>query len=240
MLCRKALLLARHTVVAIVTAGVFCIRGANATAADAGDYETPPPGQISVANKKRLTPLVERIAHAHGIQAALVHALISAESGYDPHAVSANGAIGLMQLLPVTARHYGVKDADDLFDPDVNVTAGTRHLKVLLKKYRNISHALAAYNAGEGAVDRQRRRISYLESRKFTVRVIKFYWQYKGGANPVASCTLSSRQPRPTCYPANSGRRFVLAAGIRRSGSLRPVSSGLYPVMSEKRRMMST
>jgi soluble lytic murein transglycosylase-like protein len=164
---------------AILTAGVLCICGTDTTKAAAGDYETPPPGQVSVANKKRLTSLVERIASKHGIHAALIHALISAESGYDPKAVSVDGAVGLMQLLPVTARHYGVEDADELFDPKVNVTAGTRHLKVLLKKYRNISHALAAYNAGEGAVDRQRRRISYLESRRFVVRVIKFYWEYK-------------------------------------------------------------
>jgi soluble lytic murein transglycosylase-like protein len=186
MLYGKALLLARSIVPAILAAYVW-ICSADTTKAATGDYETPAPGKISVANKKRLTPLVERIANKHGIQVALIHALISAESGYDPRAVSVDGAIGLMQLLPVTARHYGVNDADALFDPEVNVTAGTRHFKVLLKKYRNISHALAAYNAGEGAVDRQRRRISYLESRKFVVRVIKFYWHYKGSGSTAAS-----------------------------------------------------
>ena len=136
---------------------------------------------MSVANKKRLTPLVESIARKYGVEATLVHALISAESGYDPKAISPAGAIGLMQLLPATARRYGVEQAGSLFDPRINLTAGIRHLKVLLKKYRNISHALAAYNAGEGALDRQRRHITYLESRKFVVRAIKFYWQYQGG-----------------------------------------------------------
>jgi soluble lytic murein transglycosylase-like protein len=116
----------------------------------------------------------------------LVHALISAESGYDPKAISPAGAIGLMQLLPATANRYGVEQADALFDPRTNLTAGIRHLKVLLKKYRNISHALAAYNAGEGAVDRQRRHIMYLESRKFVVRAIKFYWRYQDGEQRVS------------------------------------------------------
>jgi soluble lytic murein transglycosylase-like protein len=182
--------LAGHVLAMTLLAAVLGV-GGSAWALSVDGYETPPPGKISVANKKRLTPLVERIANTYGVEAALVHALISAESGYDPGAVSVDGAIGLMQLLPVTARHYGVEDADALFDPEVNVTAGTRHLKVLLKKYRNISHALAAYNAGEGAVDSQRRRITYVESRKFVVRAIKYYWQYKGRNKTAASAPYS-------------------------------------------------
>ena len=143
-------------------------------------YESPRPGTISHANKQRLTPLIDRIAKAHRVDPALVHAVISAESGYDPKAVSPAGAIGLMQLMPATAEAYDVAAAEELFDPRVNVTAGTRHLSLLLKKYRNISHALKAYNAGEGVVDRNRRAVSYLETRKYVVRVIKYYWAYKG------------------------------------------------------------
>lgn len=145
-----------------------------------GGYETPQPGQISWTNRKRLTPEINRIAREYRIEPALVHAVITAESGYNPYAVSPAGAIGLMQLLPTTAREYGVSAAKDLYDPLVNVTAGTRHLRRLLTKYKNISHALAAYNAGEGAVKRYRRSVTYLETRKYVVRVIKYYWRYKG------------------------------------------------------------
>lgn len=187
MLRGKALRLVGATLLALLAAGGPGTGTAQTAAANAADYETPPPGKISAANQRRLTPLIQRTARKYGVETALVHALISAESGYDPKAVSASGAIGLMQLLPITARRYGVEHARDLLDPRVNLSVGTRHLKVLLKKYRNISHALAAYNAGEAALDRQRRRITYIESRKFVVRAIKFYWQYQGSPHHATS-----------------------------------------------------
>jgi soluble lytic murein transglycosylase-like protein len=143
-------------------------------------YEVPSPGTLSHANRQRLAPQINRIAKAYRVEPALVDALISVESGYNPEAVSPDGAVGLMQLLPATAREYGVETREDLLDPLVNVTTGTRHLSRLLGKYRNISHALAAYNAGEGAMQRQRRSVTYLETRKYVVRVIHYYWRYKG------------------------------------------------------------
>ena len=106
-----------------------------------------------------------------------MHALIAAESGFNPVAVSPDGAIGLMQLMPVTAREYGEAD---LCDPVANLAAGTAHFARLLRQYRNISHALAAYNAGEGSMQKQRRRVTYLETRKFFVRAIDYYWRYRG------------------------------------------------------------
>ena len=141
-------------------------------------YATPPPGKISLANKKRLTPHIDRIARQYHIEPALIHAVISAESGYNPNAVSSAGAIGLMQVLPGTADDYGVKH-QDLYDPITNITTGTRHLRRLLIKYKNISHSLAAYNAGEGTSQRYRRAVPYLETRKYVVRVIKYYQYYK-------------------------------------------------------------
>ncbi len=160
---------------ALLATALICGGFGTAVGAD-NPYETPPPGTISWENRKRLTPAIDRLARQYRVEPALVHAVIAAESGYNPRAVSPAGAIGLMQLLPATAREYGV---EDLFDPIANLTAGTRHLSRLLRKYRNISHALAAYNAGEGAVKRYRRSVTYLETRKYVVRVIKYYWKFK-------------------------------------------------------------
>ncbi|WP_080995820.1 lytic transglycosylase domain-containing protein [Comamonas testosteroni] len=96
----------------------------------------------------------------HGVDPASVLALIEVESRFNTHAVSAKGARGLMQLMPATALQYGVTTAADLHRPEVNIDAGTRHLKVLLTRYQNSwPLALAAYNAGEGAVARSDRRI---------------------------------------------------------------------------------
>jgi soluble lytic murein transglycosylase-like protein len=146
-------------------------------------YEVPAAGQVSSANRRLLAPAVSRAAERYSVEPALVQAVIAAESAYNPAAVSADGAIGLMQLLPATAAEYGEVD---LCDPAVNVEVGTQHLARLLRRYRNISHALAAYNAGEGTMASQRRRVTYLETRKFVVRAIDYYWQYMGRARTRA------------------------------------------------------
>jgi soluble lytic murein transglycosylase-like protein len=142
-------------------------------------YEVPAAGQVSSTNRRLLAPTVSRVAARYSVEPALVQAVIAAESAYNPAAVSPAGAIGLMQLLPATAAEYGEVD---LCDPVANVEVGTQHLARLLRRYRNISHALAAYNAGEGTVANQRRRVTYLETRKFVVRAIDYYWEYKGRA----------------------------------------------------------
>jgi soluble lytic murein transglycosylase-like protein len=144
-------------------------------------YEDPRPGDVSEANRRKLAPDIERVAKQHRLEPALLHALIAAESGFNPVAVSPDGAIGLMQLMPVTAREYGEAA---LCDPVANLETGAAHFARLLRKYRNISHAIAAYNAGEGTMQNQRRRVTYLETRKFVVRAINFYWRYKGSAKP--------------------------------------------------------
>jgi soluble lytic murein transglycosylase-like protein len=152
-------------------------RLAQARCALPGGYEVPRPGAVSTANRRAVSPVVDRAAQQQRLEPALVHAVIAAESGYNPVAVSEDGAIGLMQVLPATAADY--RDAD-LCDPVVNVEVGTGHLARLLRKYRNISHALAAYNAGEGTMSSQRRRVTYVETRKFVIRAIAHYWQNKG------------------------------------------------------------
>ena len=135
----------------------------------------------AAANKRLYTPLIDSAAKRYGVDSALLHALIKVESNYDPNAVSHAGAIGLMQLMPETAAGYGVESREELFDPATNLDAGTRHLKRLLRKYKNISLALTAYNAGEGSAVRFRRSGAYTETRKYVVRVIRYYQRYKGG-----------------------------------------------------------
>jgi soluble lytic murein transglycosylase-like protein len=153
--------------------------GATVSCPELPGYKVPQPGEVSEANRRRLAPDIARVAKQHRIEPALVHALIAAESGFNPIAASPDGAIGLMQLMPVTAREYGEAD---LCDPVANLETGTAHFARLLRKYRNISHAIAAYNAGEGTMQSQRRRVTYLETRKFVVRAINFYWRYKGSS----------------------------------------------------------
>jgi len=147
--------------------------------------EIPPPGKISAANKRKLKPLIEQTAKKYRLDKDLVHAIIAAESGYNPQAVSRAGAIGLMQVMPATAADYGVDSADALFDPEVNVDTGSRHLKRLLGKYNNIRQAVMAYNAGEGALDGNLGLVPYDETRRYTVQVINNYWVSKG-KKPIA------------------------------------------------------
>lgn len=103
--------------------------------------------------------LVDAIARHHGVAPALVHAIIEVESNRNPRAVSARGAVGMMQLMPRTGAHYGVSHAA-LFDAKANIETGVRHLKSLLEAHQgNVALALAAYNSGSGAVKRYGHRI---------------------------------------------------------------------------------
>ena len=132
---------------------------------------------INRANRTRYTPDISRIAKRHQLDPALIHAVISAESGYDPQAVSPKGAMGLMQLMPATAERFGVRNA---FDPIANINAGTRYLRVLINRFKNIRLALAAYNAGESVVTRYRNSVPpYQETRQYIVRVLNYYMYYR-------------------------------------------------------------
>lgn len=115
--------------------------------------------------------LIDRMATEHGVDVKLAHALVQVESNYKAKAVSPKGAMGLMQLMPATARQYAI---DDPFDPIQNLTAGLRHLRGLLDRYGRgkESLALAAYNAGEGAVSRYKGIPPYRETQNYVQRIL--------------------------------------------------------------------
>ena len=132
----------------------------------------------SEADVRRFASIVARTARVHGVDEALVHAVIFAESSYDPDAISPAGASGLMQLMPATAAHYGVRD---LFDPAQNVSGGVRLLRDLLAKFNgNVELAVAAYNAGAYAVIRAGNRVPpHPETAAYVPKVIDYYRHFQ-------------------------------------------------------------
>ncbi len=113
--------------------------------------------------------MIDRIAVAHGVDPALVSALIHVESRFQPHAVSPKGAMGLMQLMPQTARELSVSNP---YDPELNIDGGVRHLRALLERY-DVSLALAAYNAGSSAVDQYGGIPPYRETQAYVREVMR-------------------------------------------------------------------
>jgi soluble lytic murein transglycosylase-like protein len=131
--------------------------------------------------------VIERYATLHGVDPVLVRAVIVVESNFDPRCVSNKGARGLMQLMPETAKRYGVRD---IFDVEQNVRGGIRYLADLLEMFPNdLSRALAAYNAGEGAVIRTGGIPPYEETTTYVKRALTVYYgrPYGGGVSFAAS-----------------------------------------------------
>jgi soluble lytic murein transglycosylase-like protein len=128
------------------------------------------------ANRKRFSGKIAEVASQYQVPEALLHAVITIESVYDPNATSRAGAVGLMQLMPATARRYGVYNRRN---PTANLTGGTRYLKDLLKRFDNdIELALAGYNAGENAVEKYGNQIPpYDETQEYVRKVLKLYSQ---------------------------------------------------------------
>lgn len=150
--------------------------------------EATPAPPARKAAPARLAPLIDQHSRSRGIDPALVHAVIRAESAYRPEAVSPKGAIGLMQVMPGTGRRFGVHD---LAAPENNLKAGTAYLKHLLDRYGNVPLALAAYNAGEGAVDRHGQAIPpYPETRAYVSSILREYWTSTVPGAPLRSTYL--------------------------------------------------
>jgi len=156
-------------------------------------------------NVQRFAALIETEAKRQGLDPALVRAVVAVESAYEPAAVSPKGAVGLMQVIPATAERYGLA-ADrrasveqKLKDPATNVRIGTRYLSDLIERYgQDLRLALAAYNAGEGAVDRYARSIPpFPETQAYVVLVEQFRALYAPPPPPPPPVTRPDRVTIP-------------------------------------------
>ena len=152
-----------------------------ASAADPGKSLKPVSPTPDLAGKTRYGRMVDEVSRTYGLDSALLHAVITVESSYNAKAVSNKGATGLMQLMPATARRYGVADA---FDPAQNLGGGARYLRDLLQMFdSDVSLALAAFNAGEGAVKKHGNRIPpYRETLRYVPRVLDYYQRYRSAS----------------------------------------------------------
>jgi len=123
---------------------------------------------------RRYNSIINDIAHEVGVNAHLLHAVIQVESAYNPQALSNKGAQGLMQLIPATAARFGV---DEVYDPESNIRGGARYLKILLDRFDDdLQLTLAAYNAGEGAVQKYKNTIPpYPDTQAYVVRVLEIF-----------------------------------------------------------------
>ena len=130
-------------------------------------------GQARTADQSDLDQLIQRSASRHQVDPDLVRAIVRVESNYNPYAVSSRGAQGLMQLIPATARRFGVRDA---FDPRANLEGGIHYLKHLMDLYDgDLELALAAYNADENAVSRYNGVPPFRETRNYLRKISQIY-----------------------------------------------------------------
>ena len=137
---------------------------------------------------------IRAAARQHGVDEAIVRAIIHAESAFNPNALSRVGAQGLMQLMPATARRFGVGNA---FEPRQNISGGVKYLAWLLKRFNgDLTLAAAGYNAGEGAVDKYKGVPPYRETRHYVERVGILAERYRGALNPVASVATGGLSAR--------------------------------------------
>lgn len=173
----------------------------------------------------------------HNIDFELLQALIAAESGFNPTAVSPKGAIGLMQIMPATARRYGV-DGDrtmalerKLVDPKTNIRTGTRYLRDLINMFPGqLELALAAYNAGEGAVQRAGNKIpNYKETQNYVKTVMQLYTVLKPPV-PVPVPEIVFRPSLSRVRPAAPARPVIRGGAVNRGN----MPSGLAPVAPPK------
>jgi len=155
----------------MVLAGILALPITVPAAAN-GAAEVAREGSVSL-DRSELRQLINQVSLEYGVDPKLVDALVRVESSYDPRAVSRKGAMGLMQLMPDTADRLEVEDP---FDPEENVRGGVKEFSRLVDRYAgNLQLALAAYNAGEGAVARYRGVPPYNETRNYVSRILTLY-----------------------------------------------------------------
>ncbi|MGH9772369.1 MAG: lytic transglycosylase domain-containing protein [Candidatus Acidiferrales bacterium] len=168
------------------------------TGADAGKVRavSSAPGDTGIEKAPvradaRLERIVQAAAARHQLDPALIKAVISTESGWNTHAVSQKGALGLMQLVPATAQRFGVGNP---FDPAENVEGGTTYLESLLRRYNgDLTKSLAAYNAGERAVDESGGVPAYPETRNYVQKVTHAY--FRPGSGRTSTLWTPPRDP---------------------------------------------
>lgn len=174
-----------------------------------------PPGSRARKIDPAMKTLVEQTAHDMKIDPALVQSVIEVESNYDPYAVSNKGAQGLMQLMPATAKRFGVKNS---FDPKENIEAGVQYLKFLQNKFQDERLAIAAYNAGEGAVMKYNGVPPYRETRSYLEKVdrklkakstIVVAQAQASDAAPDASIATEDQHPKLAQFIDAQGRLHI-------------------------------
>lgn len=154
--------------------------------------------QANPAMRAKVAPLIAQVAREFNLDVSLMHAIVTVESGYNPDAKSPAGAIGLMQLIPETAERFGVKKITDPLD---NLRGGARYLRFLLALFNNnLELVLAAYNAGEGAVQQAGNKIpNYAETKAYVPSVLTQYQHYHNGAvaNVIGTTPVVNRDKAP-------------------------------------------
>jgi len=179
------------------------------TAAQAAEPAAPPAG---------IDEAVVRIAAEHSLSPQLIHSVIKVESNYNPHAISSKGALGLMQLIPATARRFGVTD---VFNPVQNIQGGAKYLRYLLDLYHNnFPLALAAYNAGEAAVARYGGVPPFAETRNYLVLVARRLAEAK---KAEAANAAAAPAPVPAVESKEAGPAHVVEI-VQADGTVRYVS----------------
>ncbi|HEY3741299.1 MAG TPA: lytic transglycosylase domain-containing protein [Bryobacteraceae bacterium] len=161
-----------------------------------------PPTSAAAGPDTDINAMVEQSARKNGVDPLLVHSVIKAESNYNPNAVSNKGAQGLMQLMPATARELGVKHP---MDPKENIEGGVKYLKYLQTQFGDPALALAAYNAGEGAVRRYNWIPPYPETQDYVVKVARNYRELRGKQQPstkTTTATVATAGPQKPVPPA--------------------------------------
>ncbi|MEO6320904.1 MAG: lytic transglycosylase domain-containing protein [Polaromonas sp.] len=209
-------------------------KGAGNTAGGGKGLTATPPKLLAYFDVspgyKAVRHLLREASATHDIDYDLLKALIATESGFNAQAVSPKGAVGLMQLIPPTAARYGVKSDKNsaaeqkLTDPRTNIRAGSSYLSYLIKLFPGqIELALAAYNAGEGAVQRAGNKIpNYPETRNYVKTVMQLYNQLKPD-----SPGRSSGRVRMEMMGGTSGRRNMVPSLVRPSMALPEVAARL-------------
>lgn len=149
-----------------------------------------PPRRIKVPTERDYDHLILAVATRYAVDPGLVKGVIAAESNFKPHAISRVGAQGLMQLMPATAADLGVERPFGVVE---NIDGGVRYLRAMLDRYGDVARALAAYNAGPGAVDRYRGVPPYAETRAYIKRVLEYHRRYRADFEQLESRPVTSR-----------------------------------------------